>query len=641
MRSHLLAIPLVALALVLLGAYVHLPTAEPALGFAPHPPPALFADTTLPSAYNVHFAAAGACRKCHGLDTAGVAMVDAAGQDVNVVDDWRSTTMANAAKDPFWRAQMSLETTVFPQHKASIEHTCTRCHAPLGHFDAVYTGNVPYVLDQLLTDPVGLDGVSCMACHSQRPDSLSAVHSGALRLDTERRIYGPYPMPLVSPMLTATSFEPVYGLHIRRAEACGTCHSLVTHTLDDAGNPTGQHFVEQATWHEWLNSTYPAQAVRCQDCHMTSLGKTPVDIAANSNTTLRQPFFRHDLVGANLFMLRLMKAQRALLEIKAGPAHFDETIAATLEMLQHRSLQLQVEEIERTADSALLRVELTNLAGHKLPSGYPSRRMFISVIAQTAEGDTLFASGMWNDTFALEQIDLPFEPHHDTIRSEQQVQIYEMVMADADGQPTTVLKKAAYPLKDNRLPPVGFSMSHYTADTTRIVGAALWDDDFNFEGGQEGSGTDRVWYQIPLAGYAGAVWVHVAVWYQAVPPEWVAALFATSTPAIDQFEAMYAAADRAPVRMRDTLLLLLPPLTAAPAPPAPAPFARCYLRGEVLSIEATTAWTGRLWAADGRLLRRLEGGPGVSQIALPAYRGLMLVQLRSEGRTCTFKLVRR
>ena len=72
-----------------------------------------------------------------------------------------------------------------------------------------------------------------------------------------------------------------------------------------------------------------------------------------------------------------------------------------------------------------------------------------------------------------------WEPHHDVIRSEDQAQIYEMVMGDVNGDKTTVLERAKIPLKDNRLTPLGFSTSHPTYDTTLVAGVPATDIDFN------------------------------------------------------------------------------------------------------------------------------------------------------------------
>jgi mono/diheme cytochrome c family protein len=60
-------------------------------------------ERALATGQNTYFMASGNCAGCHGHDPSGYASVTAEGQDVNVVDDWRSSIMANAARDPFWR----------------------------------------------------------------------------------------------------------------------------------------------------------------------------------------------------------------------------------------------------------------------------------------------------------------------------------------------------------------------------------------------------------------------------------------------------------------------------------------------------------------------------------------------------------
>ena len=42
--------------------------------------------------------------------------------DVNPTDSWRSSLMANSAKDPFWRAKVAHEVAVNPSHQAELEY---------------------------------------------------------------------------------------------------------------------------------------------------------------------------------------------------------------------------------------------------------------------------------------------------------------------------------------------------------------------------------------------------------------------------------------------------------------------------------------------------------------------------------------
>ncbi|MFN9801352.1 MAG: hypothetical protein ACK54P_15150, partial [Bacteroidota bacterium] len=125
--------------------------------------------------------------------------------------------------------------------------------------------------------------------------------------------YGPYEGPLVTPMALYSNYIPEYGPHIQDAKLCAGCHSLVTQTVDLEGNLTGAEFVEQATWHEWLNSSYPEDQVTCQSCHLPRLDKQAVVLAAGFDTEPRQPFGLHTMAGGNTLMLSIMRDYRDVL----------------------------------------------------------------------------------------------------------------------------------------------------------------------------------------------------------------------------------------------------------------------------------------------------------------------------------------
>jgi hypothetical protein len=206
----------------------------------------------------------------------------------------------------------------------------------------------------------------------------------------------------------------------------------------------------------------------------------------------------------------------------------------------------------RDLDTVGIDVKLTNLAGHKFPSGYPARRAFVELMVQNAVGDTLFHSGGWNAEYEVNGHNASWEPHHDVIRSEDQAQIYELVMGDVNGDRTTVLERGKSALKDNRLPPLGFSTGHPSYDTTLIANVPSSDVDFNHYGnGMEGSGTDVVHYRVPMNGYAGQINVTTRVWYQSAPPRYMTEMFTFDTPEITTFRAMYEAAGPAPVLVKE------------------------------------------------------------------------------------------
>ena len=59
-------------------------------------------------------------------------------------------------------------------------------------------------------------------------------------------------------------------------------------------------------------------------------------------------------------------------------------------------------------------------------------------------GQTLFHSGAWSPETGhiLGQEDVAWEPHHDIIDDPADVLIYELVLGDVNGDPTTLLERA-------------------------------------------------------------------------------------------------------------------------------------------------------------------------------------------------------
>jgi hypothetical protein len=193
------------------------------------------------------------CTGCHGYDSLQQYNIDANGNDVNLVDDWKSTMMALSAKDPFWRAKVSHEILVNPGISMEIQNKCTSCHAPMGHYNAIFNGASHYTLNDLYNDSLGLDGVACVACHTIGTDGLGSSFSGHIPYDTLFQIYGPFLDPLTGPMQLYTGYTPVHSNHVSQGKFCSPCHTLITESVDLSGVPTGKSFVEQATYHEWVN----------------------------------------------------------------------------------------------------------------------------------------------------------------------------------------------------------------------------------------------------------------------------------------------------------------------------------------------------------------------------------------------------
>jgi len=511
-------------------------------------------DDQLPQNANNMFTGSGKCGGCHGYDPALYASLTADSVDVNPRDDWRATMMANSAKDPFWQAKVAHEVSINPDHQQALEDKCTSCHSPMGHFAAHFEGAEYYSMAEAMSDSLALDGVSCGPCHQQKELGIGASFSGELEFQTDT-VYGPYgndpeALPVFNqPMLSFVGYDAVYGDHVLKSELCAGCHTLITNTVDFEGEFTGGEFVEQATYHEWLNSSYsdPDTGEECQGCHFPQLDE-PIVISSNYIFLQgREPYGLHYMVGGNTFMLELMKDNIDELGLWASEEQFQTVIDRTMVSLQEQSALIELEELVIDEDTAYYQVKLTNLTGHKFPSGYPSRRAYIEFLALSAEGDTLFKSGVMNSGYEVLGQDPDYEPHYDAISDENEVQIYQIVLGDVNGGVTTVLERAAEPLKDNRLVPSGFSTSHFAYDTTMMAGLVLDDSNFNYDGGSEGSGSDLIEYRVALNGYIGAIEVTANLMYQSVPPKWNEELFAVDHPEINEFEEMYWESGPAPV----------------------------------------------------------------------------------------------
>ncbi len=573
------------------------------------------------------FSGSGNCAVCHAPGAPNTAALrDTQGRDISPVNLWRSTMMANAARDPLWQAKVSAEVAEHPQYQAFIEDKCTTCHAPMGRTEAIHDGRSGYTLAEAQQDPLALDGVSCTVCHQIQATNLGTAESfsGHYLITEDRVIFGPYQNPLTMPMQNAVNYTPMYGEQVHQSELCATCHTLFTPTLDNQGNIVGE-IPEQTPYLEWLNSQYPAQGVECQTCHMPKIEEGIVISNRPSSLAPRSPFAKHYFVGGNAFMLNMLKKYGEELGVTASSVAFDSTIARTLRQLRYQTAQLSA-FTTWDGDTLEVSVQVQNLSGHKFPTGYPSRRAWLEVQVYDAQGNVHFASGAFDpQTGEIYGLDPGYEPHHMVIRSSEDVQIYEAIMGDVDGQVTYTLLRGADYLKDNRLPPIGYWPGGPAYDTTAARGRALEDGDFN----ADGSGSDRVIYRIGGLDKALAPYrVEVRMLYQSVAPRFVAHLFQYDTPEVQRFRTYYEGMTNAPYTV-DSLSLTVVNTDAETDPVQPSlyrlsvfpnPFSKGF--NVVLSLPEPAAVRGVLYDLSGReigtVFTRHQGESGPISVVLPA-----------------------
>ena len=514
-----------------------------------------------------NFVGSGTCSMCHDK------LTDADGRDMSITNHWRSTMMANASKDPLWQAKVVSETSRNPAIKAIIEEKCVTCHMPMAWSQLqadpqkYHSANIfdTWLDSESPLHEAALDGVSCSFCHQVQDKELGSPKSfsGKFTIDTktpapDRPIFGPYKITVPDPMQTSIGYTPIYGSHTNDSALCATCHTLFTPYLDSKGEIAGE-FPEQTPYLEWLHSEYGETSANrheigetvgtvrtCQECHMPHSKAGGVYIAKPIPKTAKKQdhFSQHHFVGTNIMMLNILQDNITPLHVTASTDKLEQTKERTADLLQNKSVTLSLIDTKVNRNTLNTTVEVQSLVGHKFPTGFPSRRTWLHVAVTAKNGEIVFESGRPLANGAIKGDDgdekTTYEPHYDLISSVDQVQIYESVMHDTEGQVTQTLLRGAGYIKDNRLLPRGFDKKT-ASEEIGVKGGAVEDD--NFTGGM-----DRVSYAIPLGNHTGMLTVTVKLLFTPISYTFMADLKKDAAqPAVGRFANYYDRADKTPV----------------------------------------------------------------------------------------------
>jgi len=316
----------------------------------------------------------------------------------------------------------------------------------------------------------------------------------------------------VRPLL-GRGFLPGEATQIRDSALCATCHTLYTVARGKGGQAVGE-LPEQMPYQEWQHSAYAGKS-SCQSCHMPEVqGDTPVTSLFGQP---RQGARHHYFVGANFLMQRILSNYRQDLSVAALPDELTAASQRTVNFLQSQSARVSIRNVEKNERELHIDVLVENLTGHKLPTAYPSRRVWLHVVIRDRNERTVFESGALNPDGSIQGNDNDadpsrFEPHYREITKSDQVQIYEPILGDSEGHVTTGLLAAVGYLKDNRLLPEGFDKSTAEKDIA-VAGDAA--DDPNFTG--KGS---VVRYSPTVDSSAGPFHIEVELWYEPIGFRW-------------------------------------------------------------------------------------------------------------------------
>jgi hypothetical protein len=480
------------------------------------------------------------------------------------------------------------------------------------------------------------------ACVEDRQIELNGEESGFARTFTGSfmvgapdQLIGPFKEPVQAPMENALGIKPVHDEAIGNSGVCGTCHTVHLPVLrevkreDKTEVETLAHIYEQTTYPEWAFSAFRtgynvpgakpdmlpfgkgSNPLSCQDCHMSAkeadgsltiskiasiqeeLNFPEVEHGSPVNLTVREGFARHTLVGLNVFLVKMAQQFPDVLGIRTrdpmmGKRGVDPLIAteqAMLDQASQETAKVAVGDVRMSDDSLSAKVTVTNLTGHKFPSGVGFRRAFIAFNVLDHNGETLWASGRTNAAGVIvdengEPLDgelwwkddcsghvrpgkRPHQPHYQEITKQGQAQIYQELVstppatppvtlptsqpvcgvnAEPAGELTTSFLSICAEVKDNRLLPEGTLPLDSRKEIAKALGAGEDlaidtgatkvdnDPDYDTEH-QSGSGGDSLAYTIPLADLpsgANPASIEATLYYQATPPFYLQDRFCTA-----------------------------------------------------------------------------------------------------------------
>jgi hypothetical protein len=383
----------------------------------------------------------------------------------------------------------------------------------------------------------------CTTCHSINlpvVDSPAKIHpiTPTMTHDVEQNTY----VEWVNSRFQ-TEYKPLPG-----AQSCQACHMSIK--VDNERLNVRQPLI-QTQIAIVQDQTYPAAEHRAPIDTITVRYREGRYASGNAGPRQvdRNDFHRHELLGLNAFLLRAFQQNSDVLGVRLNdymsgsatdlPDAIGNVVHQARTATANVGLNVRVENGLLVAD-----VEILNKAGHRFPSGVGFRRAFVELKVTDPDGKLVWASGTTNANGeivdATDMKVLPteyfargadgkqrYQPHFDeahAITSQDQVQIFEELVKDADDDLTFSFIRRDHHVKDNRLLPQGWrkdgvpgiKLPENWLEATHPEGAYVSTDPRY----ADGKGKAVVRYRIapPTALDPSRLHVEATLWYQAWEP---------------------------------------------------------------------------------------------------------------------------
>jgi len=545
------------------------------------------------------------CLSCHdgqGLPFGPNMYIPGAnGNNINLspYGEWNWSMMGLAGRDPIFYAQLESEIAMQPMHADSIQNLCFTCHGVMGkrqlaidHPGTLFNRDIVQIRDQ--NEPyfkygaLARDGISCTVCHQIVDDKkpLKDIFTGQFEVSHPGEfekgvsyIYGPFAGPSTRAMDSSLGMKPVQSSYIQSSRLCASCHTVHLPVYNRQGKQL-KEFFEQSTYLEWQNSAYQDEFGKggstprsCQSCHMPdrfpdrdSVPPLIFRIANIQDQTypeadsrapiseitvpLRPGFRRHTLLGINQFGLEMFRQFSDILGVRitdymTGSSNgLPFAIATSDTLAKQQTVRVQIAEARQSGGELRAAVRVTNLTGHRFPSGVGFRRAFLELKALDERGNVVWASGRTDslgiivdekgeplptEFFRFDPVSKSqaFQPHYQTITRQNQVQIFEELVKNPEDSITTSFLALFKVIKDNRLLPIGWTRQgpkgFEYAEETMPHGNVLDDRQF-----MDGTGSDVILYTMTLPAGVRAASVVATMYYQSIPPYYLRDRFTTA-----------------------------------------------------------------------------------------------------------------
>ncbi len=456
----------------------------------------VFLPGTQPEEGAIKFGKIKACKMCHSRTDA---------KDADPYLSWQGGMMAQAVRDPIYRATLAIAN----QDVEGVGEFCWRCHSPSGWLQGRST---PADGSQL--EPEDMHGVRCDVCHrladpagdeagKLAKDIPPGYGNAMMVVDTQKVMRGPYgdgkgkmPHKVVKSPFHASG------------NLCGLCHNVSNPLFaKDVKTQKPHEFGHvERTYSEWSLSAFADKGAEgsCQSCHYPKLKGGAK--ASPYSKKHRDHFVYHGPVGGSTWVQDAVAyLWRGTVDAKAlalGKKRAEELLKTAAK------LDIRIEG----KDKAVLRI--TNLTGHKLPTGYPEgRRMWVNAAFFDASGTVIKEIGAYgekDDTINGKTVKAM------TLLDAEGTTVYESLPAISKAQAEKTGKDAGPSFhfvlndiiaKDNRIPPAGFVNSKFEEHLCAPVGASYADGQ-NFD-------------DVELALPAGCAKIKVKLMYQSMSWEYL------------------------------------------------------------------------------------------------------------------------